>query len=246
MPAGVKRRFSDLDAESIDVEHHVHTIYTDGQGTIEEVLAEANRRNLRSLAFTEHVRRDTDWFGRFVDEVRRVAEGYPDIRVLVGCEAKALNRDGELDVSEDILAEVDLVLGSVHRVPDERGAYVDYRALEASACADLELEYAMGLAVNTVVDVLAHPGGMTQRIHGFFPREHFEAIMCATAESGVAMEISSSYLREPLGFLDLCHSFNPIVSIGSDVHRVESIGECRELVRSFLSRRTPIPDILKK
>jgi putative hydrolase len=76
---------------------------------------------------------------------------------------------------------------------------------------------------------------MTQRIHGFFPSEHFETLMAATLERGIAIEISSSYLRDPIGFMDLCRRIDPVISIGSDVHRVESIGECRDLVRSYLS-----------
>jgi putative hydrolase len=227
-------RFSELDENAANIEHHVHTRRTDGQGTVEELLQMARRRGIRSVAFTEHVRRDTDWFGEFADEVRKAALGFPELAVLVGCEAKALDPDGGLDVSEEILDEADIVLGSVHRIPDGNGGFRHFPSMDPVELADQEYRFALGLLRSAPIDVLAHPGGMSQRHHGSFPMEHFRNLLAVSRERDIAIEISSSYLRDFEGFLELCREVNPRVSIGSDVHQVEAIGGCRDKLRRLL------------
>ncbi len=231
MPQGPPfAHFRDLDRSALNVEYQVHTSQTDGEATIEQLLASARQRKLSALAFTEHVRRDTSWFGTFARAVRTAAQAYPDLTVYVGCEAKALDTAGSLDASETILAECDVVLGSVHRFPDGRGRYLDPGALAADACAEREFALALGLVKAAPIDVLAHPGGMSLRQHGSFPEPLFRRLMEAARERGVAVEINSSYLRDVPAFLRLCAEVNPLVSIGSDVHRLEELGRCRDLL----------------
>jgi histidinol phosphatase-like PHP family hydrolase len=56
--------------------------------------------------------------------VERVSRLFPDVRVSIGCEAKALDYEGTLDASEDTIQLSDIVLGSVHRFPDGKGGYI--------------------------------------------------------------------------------------------------------------------------
>ncbi|HEV3257593.1 MAG TPA: PHP domain-containing protein [Gemmataceae bacterium] len=228
------RRFRDLDAAALNVDYQVHTTRTDGAASIAELLAAARARGLAALAFTEHVRRDTPWFAEFAAAVRQAAQACPDLQIHVGCEAKVLDADGTLDASEAVLAECTLVLGSVHRFPDGQGGYLDFANLGAAACAELEYELALGLLRRAPIHVLAHPGGMTQRRHGCFPRERLRKILDASLDRGIAIEINTSYLRDVRGFLDLCADVNPYVSIGSDVHHLDELGRCRDTLLGLL------------
>ncbi len=230
-------RFRDLDGPALNVELQVHTTWTDGEGTIEEVLRAASERGLAAVAFTEHVRRETTWFGAFAAAVRAAEGAFPG-RVYVGCEAKALDRHGSLDASEAILAECDLVLGSVHRFPDGDGGFLDFGALDEDTFARTEFELALGLLERAPIHVLAHPGGMYQRRVGAYPRRLFRELMEASLARGVAVEINASYLVDVDGFLDLCAEVNPYVSIGSDVHRLDQMGRCRDVL---LDRRQAQP-----
>jgi putative hydrolase len=160
------------------------------------------------------------------------------IKVLVGCEAKALDADGTLDVSDSILAEADLVLGSVHRIPNGSGGFFEFQAMPSTELADVELRFAVGLLKGAPIDVLAHPGGMYQRFKGPFPVDYFRELLNESVRCETAMEISSSYLREPGTFMDLCAELNPHVSIGSDVHELRAMGSCRDLVRSYLNGKS--------
>jgi putative hydrolase len=221
-------RFRDLDRRAINVEFQVHTSQTDGDGSIEEVLRTAHERDLAAIALTEHVRVETDWFPDFAHRVRRAAADYPDLRVYVGCEAKALDAEGSLDASEEILGLCDIVLGSVHRFPDGAGGYLSFHDMSPEELAERECALALGLLRTAPIHVLAHPGGMYQRRHGRFPEHFFRAMLMASLERGVAVEINSSYLVDFDGFLRLCEEVNPYVSIGSDAHRLHEIGRCRD------------------
>ena len=123
--------------------------------------------------------------------------------VYVGVETKALDADGTLDAPPEALAEVELVLGSVHRFPDGDGRLIAPEALSYEDAARRELELALGLVRRAPIHVLAHPGGMCQRAFGRFPEEYFVTLMEAALERGVAIEINTAYTRDLDGFLAL-------------------------------------------
>lgn len=226
-------RFRELNSDALNVEYQVHTIQTDGEGTVEEILSFARERGIGALAFTEHVRVATDWFPDFSSDIRERAAGFPEMKVFVGCETKAMDENGTLDISKEVLEASDIVLGSVHRFPDGKGGYLDFKTLSANETADIEFRLAMGMVRNAPIDVLAHPGGMYERRHGAFHEKYFRDLMTATLERGIAIEINSSYLVDAGKFIQLCKEINPIVSIGSDAHKLEELGKCRDMLRSM-------------
>jgi putative hydrolase len=222
-------RFSELTFPTVNVEYQVHTTWTDGQAASHDILRVASERGLGAIAFTEHVRKSTDWFPGFVDEVRDVSELHPEIKVYVGSETKAMDEDGTLDISDAVLAASDIVLGVVHRFPDGAGGYLDFKSISAQEIADREFRLSMGMIRNAPIDVLGHPGGMYQRRYGEFPADYFRQMMHATLERGIAIEINSSYLVDNMeSFVALCREIDPIVSIGSDAHRLDELAKCRD------------------
>lgn len=227
------KRYLDLTADDVNIEYQVHTRQTDGQSTIREILETAKARGLGAIAFTEHARKDTPWFRGFAADVRAAAEDYRNLTVYVGCEVKALDARGTLDISDDIRARCDIVLGSVHRFPGGDGGYMDWDQLEDGAFARVEYELALGLMQYGRIDVLAHPGGMFERRRSeSFPESYLRNLMLASAQTGVAIEINTSYLRDVDRFLRLCAEVNPYVSVGSDAHSLDEVGRCRDVLRS--------------
>ncbi len=224
-------RYHELNRNALNVEYHIHTNQTDGNASIENVLRNAHGKCLSAVAFTEHVRKETDWFKDFAETVKKKGKDYPGIKVYVGCEAKVLDKTGRLDISEEILNLSDIVLGSVHRFPDNGGGYIDFNTLDAKSFAEIECELALALLEKAPINVLAHPGGMYQRKHGTYPENLLRKLFKASLKRGIAMEINSSYYLADFGmFLDLCQEFNPYVSIGSDAHTLDEIGYCRDLL----------------
>ena len=226
------KRFLDLRWPDINCDLHLHTSWADGKADIRAIMRYAVERGLGQLAFTEHVRRDTDWFQEFARQVRVEREAYPQLEVLVGCEAKALDTRGSLDVTDEILAECDIVLGSVHRFPNGKGGYIDFSSLHQERFAQIEFELAIGLLEAAPIDVLAHPGGMYSRLHTGFPSAMMREILKRSLERGIAVEINPSYLQDLSAFLRLCAEINPYVSLGSDMHHLEQLGECRDRLQA--------------
>jgi histidinol phosphatase-like PHP family hydrolase len=94
-------------------DYHIHTNLTDGKMTPKEVIEQAKKCGLRTIAFTEHISNKPtyNWFD-FRDSIRSMESC--GIIILVGVETKVLDEKGALNVSEDVLKSSDIVLGSVH------------------------------------------------------------------------------------------------------------------------------------
>jgi putative hydrolase len=227
------KHFSDLSYIDINVDLHLHTNWTDGEASIEAILGHGASADLRQIAFTEHVRMDTDWYQDFAAAVRAAAILQPDIEVFLGCEAKALDTLGGFDASEAILRQCDVVLGSVHRFPDGNGGFLSFSSLSQDQFAEIEFALACGLIDGAPIDVLAHPGGMYSRRFGIdLPAPLMRALMERSNARGIAIEVNSAYLKDIDAFLRLCADVNPIISIGSDMHRLNDLGQCRNALVS--------------
>jgi len=99
---------------------HVHTKATDGHNTLREMAEAARTRGFEYLAITEHSRRLTVAHGLDVKRLRRQMEDIDElndnlkgITVLKGIEVDILE-DGALDLPDEVLGELDLVVGAVH------------------------------------------------------------------------------------------------------------------------------------
>src|SRR5205823_9273978 len=99
---------------------HCHTVASDGRNTIEEMALAARQRGYEYLAITDHSA--SHGFGNHVtpDELRRQIERVAEVnarvegvRVLAGSEVNILP-DGSPDYDDDLLAQLDWVIGSVH------------------------------------------------------------------------------------------------------------------------------------
>lgn len=227
------KRFRDLTYTDINVDLHLHTNWTDGEASIEAVLSHGASAGLRQIAFTEHVRANTDWYPDFAAAVRSAAILQPDIEVFLGCEAKALDTLGAFDASNAILQQCDVVLGSVHRFPDNSGGFLSFSSLSQEQFAEIEFALACGLIDGAPIDVLAHPGGMYSRRFGVdLPAPLMRELMERSSARGIAIEINSAYLKDIDAHLRLCADVNPIISIGSDMHRLHNLGQCRDALVS--------------
>lgn len=225
--------FNELSDDDINVDCHIHTDQTDGEESVENIIQKAIEKGLNKIAFTEHVRAGTDWFDRFANSVRETALQYPEIEVLVGAEAKVLDKQGNMDISVDILTKSDIILGSVHSIPDGKGGIVAFDSMTPRVLAEIEYELAIGMLKHAPIDVLAHPGGMYSSRYGGFPIAYFKELMILAKANDKAIEFSSKYTKNVHDFLSACGDIDPTVSIGSDVHKLEHIGNCKNKLLQF-------------
>jgi len=165
---------------------HMHTTATDGHADAEAMALAARSAGLEYIAVTDHSKalamaNGLDEQGA-LDHARRVRalngrlEGF---RVLAGIECD-IRPDGSMDLSEDCLAELDIVVASVHSAFSQDEAQMTDRLLRAIACP--------------WVDVLAHPTGrLLLKRDGY--RFDVTRVFTAAAAAGVALEINSQIDR---------------------------------------------------
>ena len=222
-------RFLELKYADLNCDFHVHTDRTDGDCNIREILEGAVKRGLHRIAFTEHVRQDTDWFPQFESEIQIARRRYSAIKVFIGCETKTIDERGSLDLSDDVRSRCDIVLGSVHRFPDGAGGFIDFKTLSQEEMAETEVRLTRGLLEFAPIDVLAHPGSMYYRQFSLdLPQHLMEKMLKISLKRKIAVEINSSYIKDFRSFLRLCSKINPYVSIGSDMHNLNQLGACRD------------------
>ena len=109
-----------LEPPQIQGVFHVHTDYSDGAGTLDEMVRAARERRFRYLGISDHSqsafyanglkesRIRAQW-----EEIERVQQGYRDIHIFKGIEADILP-NGSMDYPDDLLAQFDFVIASVH------------------------------------------------------------------------------------------------------------------------------------
>ena len=119
--AGERGELPDLiETEDVRGDLHVHTNYSDGKGTIESMAKAAIDLGYEYLVFCDHSQSlrvanglSPERLKEKLEAVRRADDKYGEIRLLCGSEVDIL-KDGTLDYGDDLLAELDFVVASVH------------------------------------------------------------------------------------------------------------------------------------
>ena len=165
---------------------HSHTTATDGQADIETMARAAQSTGLEYLAITDHSQAlamanglDETRALRHAEAIRAVDRRLPNITLLAGIECD-IHADGRLDLSEDCLAELDIVIASVHSSFKQDDREMTDRILRAIE--------------SPVVDIVGHPTGRL-----LLRREPYnlnmDEIIEAAVTHGVALEINSQPQR---------------------------------------------------
>ena len=215
-------------------DYHMHTNWTDGNNTSYEMYERASKLGLKSILFSEHARKSSeDWFYKFANEIRLLPK--LPCQALVGVEAKVIDFDGNIDSTDKIIGECDLVMASVHRFPGEKNMEKMCNEISKHDAIKIELELSLSVLENDNVDILGHPFGMSLRRFGVIPnKDHFVEIVKKAAITGVAIEVNSHYHNNGWEIINLCKDFGATISLGSNAHNVESVGNINKTLRREL------------
>jgi len=199
---------------------HCHTVASDGRNTIAEMAMAARERGYEYLAITDHSA--SHGFGndvspaellRQIERVKQANAAIEGIELLAGSEVNILP-DGSLDYEDDLLAQLDWVVASVHT---------------AFGTAEQAMTERMVKAIeHPLVDAIGHPTG---RLIG--RREPYgvdlEAIFAAAARTGTLLEINANPDRRDLSDIHARAAVKAGVSIviDSDAHRVDTLANMR-------------------
>jgi putative hydrolase len=225
----------DLDISNLPrVDCHLHTSWTDGEGSVVDVYAAAVASRLSAILYSEHSRKtSTEWFHKFADEVRGLPAS--PCRAYVGTEVKVETRAGDIDTSSAISDHCDFIMASVHRLIDSNDVTIQFADTNPEEA--VELEYALTWAVlqNPQVDILGHMFGMSYRRFKLIPQDgQIRALIARAAQYDVAVEINSYYHPNALQMVRWCQEFDAKISFGSNAHSLTEVGAItRQLEREI-------------
>ena len=187
-------------------DYHVHSNYNDHSAldlTVKNALDRAAEIGLKTLAFTEHVRRSSSWVPRYIQEIQNLRES-SETNVIIGFEAKILP-DGSIDCLEEY-SGTHLIIASFHN------AYSDKKKWMNALIKAIE---------NPHVNIIGH----------LAPEPSFELdgreidfIASRIVSHEKIVEINAKYHRPPKDWILTFRNKGVRFHLGSDAHSVSEIG----------------------
>ena len=208
------------------IDLHLHSTFSDGRNTPEEMVRHAILNNYVEIAIVDHVRRTTDWLDNFAIEMGRLKQYYRDqITLYSGIEAKVINLKGDVDARPDFFPKVDLVLGAFHRIPKGDEEYLSEAEINMDKDRALEFWFTgfMKLLENHDVGIIAHPTAILKRHNITVPADMKNLIARKAISYGKILEINSKYQVPDEEFLRILRQNNAKLSFGSDSHGIEEM-----------------------
>jgi len=196
---------------------HMHTTETDGRATLQEMAEAAHALGYEYIAITDHSKAlamanglDEKRAVAFAQQVRDLNRSGLPLRVFSGLECD-IRRDGTMDLAEDALAELDIVIGSVHSHMNLEAAEMTDRLLRALESPSLR--------------VMGHPTGRILLNRDPFPFD-FERVASQAARRNVHLEINGSPERLDLGgaMVRTAKALGAKFAISTDAHQTKHLG----------------------
>lgn len=205
-----------LELPDIKGDLHVHTDWSDGNGSLKSMALAARALGYQYIAITDHSRGrgiahglNDERVREQVAEIKKLNEGLSDIRILTGIEVD-IRADGSLDLSDDVLKELDVVTAAVHSSMGQDQERMTRRILQAM--------------LNPHVDIIAH---LTCRLLG--EREpvalDMETIFRTAAQTGTVLEINAMPNRLDLKDIHIfrARELGVKLALGTDAHSTEHL-----------------------
>jgi len=217
LEASRKNKLPDLvKLSDIKGDFHVHTKWSDGSASIEEMVRAARQRGYKYICISDHSKTraiarglDENRILKQIEEIRKVQKKFRDIKILAGTEVDIL-ADGSLDFSDKILKKLDVVIASAHtgwKTPEKQMTERIMKALE-----------------NKNVDILGHPTGrIVQQREPF--AINFEQICKVAREKKKILEIDGIPDRLDLNDVNIKAAIENgvMLCIDSDAHTPDEL-----------------------
>lgn len=190
---------------------HTHTEWSDGRNTMDEMVESAMSQGLEYLGITDHSASSTVANGldqkrllAQIEHVRKLNERIEGITLLAGSEVD-IRPNGSLDYPDDILAQLDIVIASIHS---------QFTLSEAAMT-----ERMIAAIENPHVKIIGHPTGRLLGSRPMYPID-IDAVIFAAAENDTVLEINASPSRLDLGpeYVRKAKEAGVLMSINTDAH----------------------------
>ncbi len=205
-----------IEENEIKGDFHVHSNWSDGSSSIEEVARAAQKRGYQYIAICDHTKSlkithglDEKRLMKQMEEIDRLNEKMKGFQILKGAEVDILS-DGPLDLSDNVLEKLDIVVASVHsgfKQDRDRMTRRIIRALE-----------------NPCLHVFGHPTGRLLGARNPYEVE-MDEVMEAAKKYGKALEINAYFERLDLDDIH-CRKAKEMglrMAIGTDAHHLDQM-----------------------
>lgn len=200
---------------------HMHTSWSDGAQSVEEMVKEAISLGYEYIAITDHSKYlrvanglDEDRLRKQREEINRLNEKYNDFHIFAGVEMDILP-DGTLDFSHDFLKEMDYVIGAIHSSFNQTEEQIMNRLYKALD--------------NPYVNVIAHPTGrLIGRREGY--AANVEKLIERARETGTVLELNANPNRFDLSaeWVKFAQEQGVSIAVNTDAHSYRTLGFMKE------------------
>jgi DNA polymerase (family X) len=209
-----------ITAADLQGDVHMHTVETDGKNTIEEMAEAARAHGYKYIAITDHSKNlafanglDDKRALAHIQRIRDASDRMNGIKIFAGIEVDILG-DGDLDLSDEVLAQMDVVIASVHSQFSQDRAKMTERLLKAIE--------------NSNTSILGHPTGRQLLRRDAYAFD-MDAILKSAARNKVAMELNSYPERLDLNDIHLrqAKQHGVKIVINTDSHHTSHLDKIR-------------------
>jgi putative hydrolase len=188
-------------------DYHVHSSYNDHSSsdlTVKNALETAEKLGLRTVAFTEHVRRSSTWVPKYIQEIRSYSQR-SKVNVITGFEAKILP-DGSIDCLEDY-SRTYMVIASFHTpYPDKK----------------IWMKVLAKVIENPDVNIIGH---LAPEATFTLDKYEIDSLASKIVEKEKIVEINAKYHRPPRDWILIFKERGVNFQLGSDAHSLSEIGQ---------------------
>jgi DNA polymerase (family 10) len=212
--------------EDILADLHVHSDWGGGAHSLEDIAQAAQKMGYQCMAICDYAYASAtgrgltpEMLAKQLTSIRRLNATLPEtFRLLAGVEVE-ISADGDIDVDEGLLQELDVVIAASHT-----GLKESQQKLTRRLCKAME---------HPLVHILAHPTGrMLGRPEA--PAIDMEAVLETAAETHTCLEINSHVLRLDLPdvYVRQARDLGITLCLGSDAHNIQEMGAMHLGVRT--------------
>ena len=208
-------------------DHHTHTTYSHGKGSILDNVRAAHEKGLKSIAITDHGPGNF-FYGmkmklipQMREDIKAAKEIYPDVKVFLGVEANTILKVPYLDVRPSEWDKLDIVLAGYHfavmgsgMVPNRLGLKSQSLLVQNTDMILNALYYSEDCGNH--IDILTHPGDK-----GPFDIDN---IARACEDTGTFMEINLKHPHLSVSEIKIAAKYDVKFVISSDAHVPQNVG----------------------
>ena len=195
---------------------HLHTKYSDGQNSLEEMLLAAKKLGYEYMGVSDHSK--SAFYANGLNEERILQQHeeidslnlkYPNFKIFKSIESDIIN-DGNLDYSNEVLSSFDFVIASIHS-----NLSMDENKAKLRLTKAIE---------NPYTTILGHPTGRLLLSRKGYPVDH-KYLIEACAKNNVAIELNANPYRLDLDwkYINLALENGVKISINPDAHSLKGI-----------------------